>query len=77
MVMSDDFGWAEVGARVRDRRLRLGMSQQALSDISGVTQNGVSRIETGATNPHLSTLRHIAEALSCSAPRSDRWGLGY
>jgi transcriptional regulator with XRE-family HTH domain len=66
MVMSGDFSWAEVGARVRDRRLRLGMSQQTLSAISGVTQNGVSRIETGATNPQLSTLRNVAEALDCS-----------
>ena len=42
------------------------MSQQALAAAAGITQNGVFRLETGETNPQLSTLQQIASALGCS-----------
>jgi transcriptional regulator with XRE-family HTH domain len=42
------------------------MSQQALADASGITQNGVIRIESGGTNPQLTSLQQIALALKCT-----------
>lgn len=63
---SPDFSWAEVGSRIRGRRLSRGMSQQKLAEAADITQNGVFRIEAGDTNPQLSTLHRIAEALDCS-----------
>jgi transcriptional regulator with XRE-family HTH domain len=61
-----DFSWNEVGIRIRDRRMLRSMSQQKLAEAAGITQNGIFRIEAGDTNPQLSTLRQIAEALGCS-----------
>lgn len=66
MVNSQDFSWSEVGNRIRDLRLRLGVSQQALASSAGLTQNGIFRLEAGETNPQLSTLQRIASALGCS-----------
>lgn len=66
MVNKDDFCWAEVGTRIRDRRMRRGLSQQALATAAEITQNGIFRLEAGETNPQLSTLRQIAAALGCS-----------
>ena len=66
MTLSADFTWAELGARIRDRRLRLGLSQQALAAAAGITQNGVFRLEAGETNPQLATLQQVAGALRCS-----------
>lgn len=64
-----DFTWAELGGRIRDRRIEKGLSQQALADKAGVTQAGLARIETGQTNPQLETLRQIAAALDTSVRR--------
>jgi transcriptional regulator with XRE-family HTH domain len=61
-----DFSWTEVGIRIRDRRMHRSMSQQRLAQAAGITQNGIFRIEAGDTNPQLSTLRQIADALGCS-----------
>jgi XRE family aerobic/anaerobic benzoate catabolism transcriptional regulator len=66
MALEKDFSWSEVGARIRDLRKQLDMSQQALATAAGITQNGVFRLEAGKTNPQLTTLQHIAAALGCS-----------
>jgi transcriptional regulator with XRE-family HTH domain len=42
------------------------MSQQQLAEASGMTQSGLFRVETGRTNPQLTSLRRIASALHCS-----------
>lgn len=61
-----DFSWADVGNRIRDRRIALEMSQQALADAAGITQPGLLRIERGETNPMMDTLRAIAKPLGAS-----------
>ena len=66
MTNSADFTWAELGSRIRGRRLRLGLSQQALAAAAGITQNGIYRLEAGETNPQLVTLVKVAEALKCT-----------
>jgi transcriptional regulator with XRE-family HTH domain len=61
-----DFDWKEPGDRIRRWRVACGMNQQQLAEASGMTQSGLHRIETGQTNPQLSTLQRIASALHCS-----------
>jgi transcriptional regulator with XRE-family HTH domain len=66
MTVDTDFSWAEVGARIHDRRRELGLSQQQLADAAEITQGGYFRIEAGETNPQLSSLQKIAAALDCT-----------
>jgi len=61
-----DFAWSEVGSRIRQRRTARGLSQQALADSAGLTQNAVFRIEAGESNPQISTLQQIAGGLGCT-----------
>jgi len=39
------------GQNVRDRRQALGLSQDQLADLCGVTQSAISKIESGAMIP--------------------------
>ena len=48
--------------RLRQIRIQRGLSQ---AGIQGVSQDTVSAIETGHRQPRPSTLRRLAEALSC------------
>lgn len=61
-----DFDWEELGDRIRQWRLARGVNQKQLAEASGMTQSGLFRIETGQTNPQLTTLQRIASALHCS-----------
>ena len=55
------------GSKVRDVRESRGISQKALSELSGASQATISRIESEEiTNPHLSTVWPISIALKCS-----------
>ena len=49
--------------RLREIREAQGMSQRWLADLAGITQAALFRLETGETDPRLSTLRQIAKAL--------------
>ena len=49
--------------RLREIRETQGMSQRWLADLAGITQAALFRLETGETDPRLSTLRQIAKAL--------------
>jgi transcriptional regulator with XRE-family HTH domain len=42
------------------------MTQQALAQSADITQNAIFRIESGETNPQLTTLQQIAAGLGCS-----------
>jgi len=66
MEMGGDFSWAEVGGRIRTRRVSQGITQQALAQAAGVTQNAIFRIEAGETNPQLTTLKGLSKALGAS-----------
>ena len=53
--------------RVREFRLALGMTQGALGEAAGSRHVQICRIETGCSkNPHIKTMKKIAEALGCS-----------
>ena len=44
-------------------RAYAGISQKELSDITGIDQSDISKIERGVANPSVGTLERIAEAL--------------
>jgi len=54
------------GKRIRDKRESRGLTRSALSDLSGVPESTISKIELGTTrNPTMSTLSKLARALGC------------
>ncbi|HSK61814.1 MAG TPA: helix-turn-helix transcriptional regulator, partial [Actinomycetospora sp.] len=55
-----------VGARLREERLRLGISVRALARDLGVSASLVSQIETGKSQPSVSTLYAMTTALGIS-----------
>lgn len=52
-----------VGNAVAAARARKGLSQKELSDLTGIDQSDLSKIERGIANPSVNTLNRIAEAL--------------
>lgn len=53
-----------VGKIIRDKRIEMGLTQDALASLIGITQNHVARIERGAVeNPRRETLIKFQEAL--------------
>ena len=52
-----------LGKRVKDARLRAGMTQAGLAEAASVADETVSRIERGAYEPTVSTLCALADAL--------------
>jgi transcriptional regulator with XRE-family HTH domain len=65
-----------VGRNARHFRLARGLTQEQLSERSGLTQQYISGLEQGRRNPTLLTLFEIAEALGTTpaaliTPRGD------
>ena len=58
-----------VALRVRELRLARGWSQDQLAVESGLSKDGISRIERGDRIPRLDTLEEIAVALGISLPQ--------
>lgn len=52
-----------LGLQYRDARVAQGLTQRQLSELSGIPQADISRIERGAGNPTEATLERIAAAL--------------
>ena len=53
-----------VGKIIREKRIEMGLTQDALASLIGITQNHVARIERGAVeNPRRETLIKFQEAL--------------
>src|SRR5689334_4362799 len=52
-----------VGARVRQRRTLLGMSQEKLGDALGLTFQQVQKYERGANRIGASRLHHVSQVL--------------
>ena len=53
-----------IGDRLRDMRKRALLTQQELAEKSGVGVTTIIRIENNQVEPHGSTIRKLAEALS-------------
>lgn len=56
---------ATFGERVRELRLKRGLTQVELSDRSGFPQGRISEIENGTRVPNLLTILRLAVALEC------------
>ena len=52
-----------VGRNVRRIRLAKGLTQEQFSDVSGFTQQYISGLESGQTNPTVVSLFELAQAL--------------
>jgi transcriptional regulator with XRE-family HTH domain len=53
----------DLGARVRERRQALGLSQEKLGDVSGLHWTFVGQVERGRRNLSLHNLLRLADAL--------------
>jgi transcriptional regulator with XRE-family HTH domain len=52
------------GVKLRELRLDQGLSQEELHEMTGVSRDTISKMETGdRPNPHPRTLRRLASAL--------------
>jgi DNA-binding XRE family transcriptional regulator len=65
---------AEWGRRVERARQALGMSQRALARRTGVTQQTISKVETGAMCPHDRVKVRLARALEAAPEDLFHWG---
>ena len=59
--MEIDYG--EIGRRIRDRRMEMGLSQEALAEQADLSPPYISHIERTAKKPSLSALIRLAAAL--------------
>ena len=59
-------GVPQVGQRIREERLKRGLSLRALARAVGISASMVSQIETGKSQPSVSTLYAITSALGIS-----------
>jgi transcriptional regulator with XRE-family HTH domain len=53
----------DIGRMIRKRRLSLRIDQRVLSEISGVAVHTLSNIEVGKSNPTVTTLNRVLDAL--------------
>lgn len=63
-----DAGIAEVfGKTARTRRLKSGLSQEALALDTGIERSYISRLERGLSQPTLLALLKLAKGLGCES----------
>ena len=53
----------DIGTMIKERRTLLGISQQDLSDYSGVGISTIKDLERGVGNPSLQTLQKILDVV--------------
>ena len=56
----------QLGRKIRDLRLRRGLTVQKLADATHLSKGFISQVENDRTSPSLSTLRDLAAALRTS-----------
>lgn len=56
----------DFGANIAARRRKLGLSQMQVAEMVDMTQESLSRIESGLATPKFQRLRAFADALQCS-----------
>jgi len=52
-----------LGRRIKEERKKKGMTQEKLAELSGISNNFISYIESGNKNASLKTIKKIADAL--------------
>ena len=58
----------EIGYKIKNRRIEMGMSQDELSKISGVQRCQISKIESGQVDVQISTIEKLASSLNMVLP---------
>lgn len=61
-----DLNFKEIGQKIRERRLTLGVTQESIANQLDVNPSHISNIECGRANPSLTALIKIANILQCS-----------
>lgn len=56
----------QLGKKIRDLRLRRGMTVQQLGEATGLSKGFISQVENSRTSPSLATLSDLAKALETS-----------
>ena len=56
-----------IGERLRRLREERALRQEDLAKLAGIGQNTVNRIEKNRTEPHMTTIRKLADALEVDA----------
>ena len=56
-----------LGRRIRELRMKRGMTQEKLAESAGLDLSQLSRMENGHGNPNFETLQRIAKALQIRA----------
>jgi transcriptional regulator with XRE-family HTH domain len=56
----------QLGRKIRDLRLRRGLTVQKLADATGLSKGFISQVENDRTSPSLASLRGLAAALRTS-----------
>ncbi|MGN0194480.1 MAG: helix-turn-helix domain-containing protein [Pseudoramibacter sp.] len=54
----------QISQEIINSRHALGMTQKELSNLTGISQSDISRIENGNANPSAKTLMRLAKALN-------------
>lgn len=57
------------GLAVRNRRIAVGLTQEALAELAGLHPTYISMVERGVRNPTLEASARIAKALQISLPQ--------
>jgi transcriptional regulator with XRE-family HTH domain len=52
-----------IGDRLKDLRVEQALTQRELADKAGIGVNTLNRIELNETEPHMTTIRKLAQAL--------------
>ncbi len=53
-----------IGDRLKALRIEQALTQEELAEEAGVVANTVARLERNETEPHMSTVRKLAQALN-------------
>ena len=61
-----ELDYKTIGQRIKDARARIGMSQERLAELAGLSMTHMSHIETGNTKVSLPALVQVANALNVS-----------
>lgn len=57
------------GQALRERRVRIGMTQEELAESAGLDRTYVSGVERGERNPSLTNIYRLCEALLTTLPK--------
>lgn len=56
-------GVKSLGSTIKDRRSSLGITQQQVADLAGVSVNTLYQLERGQSNPTVEVLLKVADVL--------------